>query len=101
MAALLTGCFPVRTAILVLENGSSETLIGFWCTRSTNPEWGENLLGLDSIAPGGSREFVIPSGMVDCEADGTSHYWQSWEVSIDTDATYSWSLTDANWVGTY
>jgi hypothetical protein len=98
---LLAGCPPMRTAILILQNDSSETIMGFYCTRSTNQSWGDNLLGLNSITSGGSHEFVIPSGTVDCEADGTSHYWQSWEVPVTTGETYGWTIIDANVTGIY
>ncbi len=98
---LLGGC-PKATgesdpATLTIMNNSSYIINEFYCTESTNTDWGSDLFS-GSIAPGGTQDFSIPAGTFDMDAEETTGkaYWDSYDEVFVSGAAYDWILTDAN-----
>jgi len=83
------------TATMTVINDSSFIINEFYCTLSTNPDWGSNLLS-GTIPSGSSQVFTIIAGTVDLDAEETTglNYWDAYDQVVAADGVYEWTLTD-------
>lgn len=52
-----------------LRNRTQATLVTLQIGESTNPNWGEDILGQDTLAPGETAEVTINDNLSDCAYD--------------------------------
>lgn len=52
-----------------LVNNTSNTLVTLQIGESTNPMWGEDILGVDMLAGGESADVTINDDLTDCAYD--------------------------------
>lgn len=65
IAVLLTGCstvFPVEDCTLTITNGTSDTLWRVFVRTSGTDDWGEDLLGDETLPDGDQLDVVIDGG---------------------------------------
>ncbi len=65
-AALAQTTEPVN---FTLNNRTSATLVTLQIGESTNPEWGEDILGVDVLEAGESADVTINDNLEDCMYD--------------------------------
>lgn len=52
-----------------LNNRTGSTLVTLQIGESTNPEWGDDILGVDMVAAGDSVDITINDDLEDCQYD--------------------------------
>lgn len=52
-----------------LRNRTSETLVTLQIGESTNPEWGEDILGVETLGAGETATVTINDNLEDCNYD--------------------------------
>lgn len=52
-----------------LRNRTQATLVTLQIGESTNPNWGEDILGRDTLAPGETAEVTINDNLAECDYD--------------------------------
>ena len=97
---LIAGCKKDAagpTATLTIINNSNYTINEFYCSLSSDLDFGPDRLS-GTIATGESQAFTIPAGTVDTWADETTYtfYWDAWDQVALTDGFYDWILIDGD-----
>jgi hypothetical protein len=73
-----------NTGTLRVRNQSQQTVIEIYYSACTSPEWGEDRLGADVLAPSASRDFTVAPGCWDfmaVKADDSTEETTGIEVS--------------------
>lgn len=91
-AVLSVGC-PPRTATVRVWNTTDKTIVEFYCTPTTDPFWGDNLIS-SNIAPGEQRDVrgftpgdydMLAVFADDSEAD-------RFDVTLDAGEVFTWNV---------
>jgi hypothetical protein len=89
-----------RTATLLLENESSDTVCYVLISPAEEAEWGDDWLGESNvIQPGDSHTFEMPAGIYDLEARDCDGEALATEWDQDLDGTVTWTISDATPLG--
>jgi hypothetical protein len=84
------------TAQLTIINNSGVTIFYAYISSSTSTEWGDDVLGADTIPAGGSFTITdIPEGTYDLKAEDSSHNIIETQMGITLSGEMEWTVTGA------
>ena len=97
---LIAGCSKDAagpTATLTIINNSTYTINEFYCSLSSDPNFGPDRLS-GTIASGESQSFTIPAGTVDTAADEITFtvFWLAMNQVALANGFYDWTLVDGD-----
>ncbi|MBW4682354.1 MAG: hypothetical protein KME19_19880 [Microcoleus vaginatus WJT46-NPBG5] len=58
-----------ESVTFTLTNGTERVLTEFYASPPSTQDWEEDILGVDTLAPGASVEITIDDGREDCNYD--------------------------------
>lgn len=69
LAAGQVSAQTTEPVVFDLRNRTQATLVTLQIGESTNPEWGEDILGVETLAPGETATVTINDNLEDCQYD--------------------------------
>jgi hypothetical protein len=96
MLALLAGPALAQDVQYALVNNSSLTLMEFYSSPQSNPNWGGDILGANVLSAGSSGTVTIANGAAECAYDIRMVFDNGaiLEDSVDICSVTSYTITD-------